>query len=737
MSEFVAETREMLDQIAEALVAWEVDPAGTGRLDEIFRFVHTVKGSCGFLDLPRIQALAHAAETALAGVRDGTRPADGVLVGTMLAIIDRIGVLVASLEDGKNATTDADDDDALLQALERRALVAGTGDPGQTPQTRSIRVAVPLLEAMMNQVSDLVLVRNELARALRPVEDRQIDERFARLTSIVGELRDSVTRTRMQPIDRLFATLPRLVRDTARESGKSVTLEIVGHDVEIDREMVEAIRDPLIHMVRNAIDHGIERPIERAAIGKAEHGHLKIVAQQSGNQVIIAIEDDGRGIDASALLKRAVASKRVEETRAAAMTDAEAIELVFQPGLSTAAAVSTVSGRGVGMDIVRANVERLGGSVALANRPGKGLTITVRAPLTLSIVNALVVRAGGRSFAIPRASIEEVVALDRGHARLCQVGGGLLAIVRDRAIPAFSLGTLLEFEASAPRLAVVIETPGNGRYALGIDEVGNHEELVVRPMASQIASAGVYAGQTLGDDGLPLALLDPIGLAARGGLARTSGAPAVPEVPAVASASVIVATSLDGRRVALRTALVERAIETQRLDWTEVDGKRFVNVDGRHAPAVAQGQLPDVAQVFTLMLCDGCRRVAYAVQAVQDLIALPELVAVGTDGVEGLFQHDGVPVLLLEGLALFAHASSPGGQRPVAALALDSTPWARALLAPLVAAAGYEVRFGSGEGADLVLSAEGEDVVSPAGRAGRYDAEAIKALLARTNRRAA
>ena len=241
-AEFVSETRETLERIAGALIAWELRPEDSVQLDEIFRFVHTVKGSCGFLDLPRIEALAHAAETALATVRSGVRSADGAMVATMLAIIDRLGVLVNALEDADMVLPSIDHDAALIAALKTGRAIAATADQEQAGRSRTVRIGVPLLEAMMNQVSELVLVRNELARALRNSDHSDLHASFERLGGIVGELRESVTQTRMQPIDRLFATLPRLVRDTARDCNKPVTLEITGQDVEIDREMVEAIR---------------------------------------------------------------------------------------------------------------------------------------------------------------------------------------------------------------------------------------------------------------------------------------------------------------------------------------------------------------------------------------------------------------------------------------------------------------------------------------------------------------
>lgn len=717
--EFVSETRETLERVSEALVAWEAQPSDSARLDEIFRFVHTVKGSCGFLDLPRIEALAHAAEAALAGVRDGTRTADASLVGTMLSIIDRIATLVAALDvEAEIDLPELAGDLALIDALDRRITLDDPATPFAAPQARTVRIGVPLLESMMNQVSELVLVRNELARSVRGHDDRELAARFERLGGIVAELRDSVTRTRMQPIDRLFATLPRLVRDTARECGKLVTLDLGGQDVEIDREMVESIRDPLLHIVRNAIDHGIEAPMDRVRLGKPEVGTIRIAALQSGNQVSIEISDDGRGIDTSRLIEKAIAAKIIDPARAASLDLAAATALMFEPGLSTANAVTHVSGRGVGMDVVRANVERLGGNVVLANRPGTGLTITLKAPLTLSIVNALIVVAGGQRFAIPRGAIEEVVPLRVGAARLDDVGGGKVAVVRGVAHPAFVLASLLDIGVATPLLVVMVTTPSGGRFALGVDSVADHEELVVRPMAPQLASHGIFAGQSLGDDGQPIVVLDPTGLAQLSGLQRTGLDTLVSrtEPPDAPAPSVLVATAFDGRKVAVRAALIERLIETDERDWTDIEGKRFVSVDGRYLAAPAQGELPGQRAIPALVLNDGTRRVVLGVIAVHDLIPMPQAVPVGTHAVEGLLQIGGEAILLIDVFALFDFATVMIPRRRVAVLALESTPWAQAMLAPLVAAAGYDVRFCTGHDADadLIIHLDGDEVSSSA-----------------------
>ena len=648
-SDFVTETRDMLEHVTEALIAWEGDPTDLSRLDQIFRFVHTVKGSCGFLGLPRIEAIAHAAETALSGVRDKSRVPDEDMVAALIAIIDRIALLVGALESGETDLPEQASDALLVASLDRRIAAVDGFEAAAVRQQRSVRIAVPLLEGMMNQVSELVLVRNEMARGIGSFDNVELTAAFERLGGIVGELRDSVTRARMQPIERLFATLPRLVRDTARECGKDVKLELSGQGVEIDREMVESIRDPLIHIVRNAIDHGVEAREQRIAAGKPTTSVLRISAVQSGNQVSIEISDDGRGIDIAKLVRRALAANILDSARAEALDAAQSAMLVFEPGISTADRVTTMSGRGVGMDVVRANVERLGGRVALANRPGQGLTVTLQAPLTLSIVNALLVAAGGQVFGLPQGAIEEVLSIRQLGVRIEPIGGGLVAVVRGMVFPAYSLSALLGGEMGTPAFLVMLTLSSGSRFALAVDAVLDHEELVVRPMSPQIAAIGLFAGQSLGHEGRPIIVLDPAGLAASAGVVR-SAAHELPVQPKaiVRGPSIVIATALDGQRICVRTAIVERLIDTDRRDWTEIDGQRFVLIAGQHVEAIGEGTLPDAGYVPALLLRSETERRLLPVAAVHDLGELGEVTPVARLGVEGLARIGDESLLLLD-----------------------------------------------------------------------------------------
>jgi two-component system chemotaxis sensor kinase CheA len=424
LQEFIAETRETLDALAGEIVAWEADPADRARLDSIFRFVHTVKGSCGFLDLPRLARLSHAAEDVLQSVRSGERAADPALVNAVLAIVDRIGEIVEAIDAG--AALDDSAEDLLLAALEGKAQTGPASElaPVVVPITsaprapaRSIRLSVDLLDRMMNGVSEMVLARNELARRLRDSGDTTLETAVDRLSMTVAELRDTVTRTRMQTIDSLFSALPRLVRDTAAALGKKVSLSIDGADVELDREMIELLRDPLVHIVRNAIDHGIEAPEARRGAGKPEAGRLAIVARQSGNRIIVEVADDGQGIDTAKLLAKRIAQEPARAAELGALDQRARLNLIFEPGLSTRDEATTTSGRGVGMDVVRTNVEQIGGSIRLDNVAGRGLTTTIEVPLTLAILSAIIIEAGDQHYAVPRQAIEEIVAVGSDAVR--------------------------------------------------------------------------------------------------------------------------------------------------------------------------------------------------------------------------------------------------------------------------------------------------------------------------------
>jgi two-component system, chemotaxis family, sensor kinase CheA len=729
IADFVAECREMLEALGGEIVAWEAQPDDRARLDSIFRFVHTVKGNCGFFEFPRLEALSHAAEDALADVRAGRRQADGALVSAVLAIIDRIGEMIAAIE--ANQDMPAGDDSALIDALAPGAegptapLVAAMAEGRTASAPRTIRLSVELLDRVMSTVSDMVLARNELARRLRESEhDVPVDGAFERLSSIIAEMRDAITRTRMQRIENLFVGLPRMVRDLSAELGKQVLIDIEGGDVELDREMIEMIRDPLTHIIRNAVDHGIEKPADRLKAGKREIGILSVAARQSGNQILIDIHDDGRGIDGRKLVEKAIGAGLVDKADAAQLSPREQLALIFEAGLSTAKQVTAISGRGVGMDVVRSNVERIGGIVEVDSKLGEGTRMTLRVPLTLTIIPALTVSIAGQHFAIPRSAIEEIVRANGESVVLEHIGGAGVATIRGRRVPEVSLADILGLESGIDekdRTLVVLRPSGGDVYALSVDRIHDHEELVVKPAAPAVMATGLYAGTTLADDGSPILLFDPAGLAQVGGikLEAQERAARIAEGPssAVAKATaVLLFRGLDGGRRAIRLAVVDRIEELPVSAVTEAAGQLRVQVGEAILPlgGVTAGELGD-NKVRLFRLNDGQHEIGYAFREVLDFAAIEhDIIHAERPGeISGVSLINGEPAELVDAHWLFANHVGPAARaigQLVCRLPSDDL-WMQNMLRPIIEAAGYRVVGEEHVGAaDLVIASQGEQV---------------------------
>lgn len=728
LQEFIAETRETAEALAGEIVAWEAAPGDRARLDGIFRFVHTVKGSCGFLDLPRLERLAHAAEDALSDVRDGRRVPDRAMVNAVLAIVDRISEIVEAMDSG--APLDDGGEDLLIAALDPQAAPAAesvapvpASPVAARAPMRSVRLGVDLLDRMMSGMSDMVLARNELARRMRAGEvDPAAEAALERLSSTVADMRETVTRTRMQKIDALFSALPRLVRDTAGPLGKRVALSIEGSDVELDREMIEVMRDPLVHIIRNAIDHGIEDAAGRRAAGKPETGRLEVAARQAGNQIVVEVSDDGRGIDADRVIAKLAARGR-DEAALRRLPERERLALIFEPGLSTKDEVSAVSGRGVGMDVVRAAIDGIGGRIDLDNLPGRGLRIAIHVPLTLSILPTIVVGLGDQRFAIPRGVIEEIVSASAQGVRIDRVGGRPLAVVRDRRLPVVPLGALLGIPGAAAEPAMlVIANIGTGVFVLGVDDVLDHEELVIKPAAPAVMAAGVYAGQTLPDSGRPMLLIDCAGVAACAGLsfrrAIEAAAAADQAAPEEAGLTALTFRDLDGVRRALPLAAVDRIETVEAHQVHHAAGRLRLAIEGALVPLAALGALPS-ARFAALRLRDGATEVAYAIAEASDIVALPaDLAPPATPGaVAGVALLGDEPVELLDPLWLFADLSRPADadRRPLCLLGEDMGDWMATFLAPMLRGAGWRVaaRAAAGERPDLVITLDSGEVPAP------------------------
>ena len=730
IADFVAECREMLEALGGEIVAWEAEPDDRSRLDSIFRFVHTVKGNCGFFEFPRLEALSHAAEDALADVRAGRREADGPLVSAVLAIIDRIGEMIAAIEAGEEFP--AGDDSALIAALAPgaegpatpvAAPLDGQGKVASAPRT--IRLSVELLDRVMSTVSDMVLARNELARRLRESPtDVPVDGAFERLSSIIAEMRDAITRTRMQRIENLFVGLPRMVRDLSAELGKQVLVDIEGGDVELDREMIEMIRDPLTHIIRNAVDHGIELPADRLKAGKREIGILAVSARQSGNQILIDIHDDGRGVDGKKLVEKAVSAGIIDKAEAANLTEREQLALIFEAGLSTASQVTAISGRGVGMDVVRSNIERIGGIVEVDSKLGEGTRMTLRVPLTLTIIPALTVSIAGQHFAIPRSAIEEIVRANGESVTLERLGGAGVATIRGRRVPQVSLAEILGLDgevAESERTLIVLRLSGGDVYALSVDRIHDHEELVVKPAAPAVMATGLYAGTTLADDGSPILLFDAGGLAQVGGVRiesqeRASRIVEGPTSEVSKSTAVLLFRGLDGGRRALRLAVVDRIEEIAASAIKNAAGHLRVQLGEAILPLAGVCNDLGDGKVRLFRLNDGNREIGYAFAEVLDFATIDNDVihAERPGEVSGVSLINGEPAEIVDAHWLFANhvgAASKPAEALVCRLPTDD-PWMQNMLRPIVEAAGYRVVGEGDEPADLVIAAQGSDVTT-------------------------
>jgi len=727
--EFIAETRETLEILAGQLVQWEKDPSDKSLIDSAFRFVHTVKGSCGFLDLPRLLRLSHAAEELLSHARDEQIVVSSDMVTAVLAVIDRISELTEALESGEPVfDNDATLIDAMLAFLPDKGTPAipaaairqlHQDEPGEAideaasaSKTRTVRVSLTLLDKLMNGISDLVLARNEVSRQLRRVgSDNEIDQAFGRLSSTVAEMRDAIGMMRMQHIDRLFSTLPRLLRDICIELGKQIELTVEGSEVEVDREMVEALRDPLTHILRNAADHGIEDPEQRRSVGKDPVGHIRVVARQSGNQILIEISDDGRGIDVEKLGQRAIARKLLTSSQWQNMPERAKLETIFAPGLSTAEAVTSISGRGVGMDVVRTNMHAIGGSIDLENNEGQGLKITLRLPLTLSIIAGLSLRAGGQIYGISRSAVVEIVSVTNRSVEIEEIGGMPVAKVRGERLAYAKLETILgvaEMEDSQSARSLVIIKPAVGAtFALDVEAVVDNEELVVKPGAPLIMATGLYAGTSLPDNGKPMLLLDASGLAAEIGveqdlleMANRNQVTDAEQNKQDADSGLLFQT-LDGTVQAIRLAVVDRIEDVDGSAFHQVGGRLCVSVEQVLYDAKGLKTLPDAGATFKMLrLSDGSTSVFLAVADVIDIFALDREIAPSLlpEVYEGIVHVDGKPVEVLNSYSFFE--ARPGenpigiSQRPLCFVdASCDDGWAHNILAPLLSASGYEVSF--------------------------------------------
>jgi len=557
VSEFLIESHENLGRMEHELLALETTPSDPATLASIFRTVHTIKGTCGFLGFTKLEKVAHVGENLLSLLRDEELEYSRAIAEGLLAMVDVIKDMLARIEASKS---DGNDDHApliaRLSSLARGETPAPpvpvpvpvpVPDPVPVPtpaapsiSESSVRVDVALLDKLMNLVGELVLARNQVLQFAGSQTSSTFLATVQRLNLITTDLQEGVMKTRMQPIGNIFAKFPRMVRDLASACGKDIRLDMDGEETELDRTLIEAIKDPLTHLVRNAVDHGVEDPVTRRSRGKPTQAVLSLRAYHAGGQVNIEITDDGNGIDCEKIRDKAVARGILSPQQARRAGERELIGLIFAPGFSTAAQVTSVSGRGVGMDVVKTNIERIGGTVDVETAPGKGTTFRVKIPLTLAIIPALIVACSGERYAIPQISLLELVRFEAEQVATAveYVHGAPVYRLRGRLLPLIDLRSVLGDGARADDSAIniVVLSADDQLFGLIVDEIHDTADIVVKPLGAHLKGISAFAGATIMGDGAVALIIDVLGVAkAAGAIGERRGAVPTEVVPTVSS----------------------------------------------------------------------------------------------------------------------------------------------------------------------------------------------------------
>jgi two-component system chemotaxis sensor kinase CheA len=729
--EFIIESQEGLDRMERCLTDLEKQPQDTGLLADIFRSVHTIKGTTGFLGFKRLEKLAHAGENLLGLLRDGKITAEPTIITCLLHLMDGLRnilkvieaegnegegqdtELIARLDElstpvqsntvAKQATvkqavavpeqtlapapataTVAPPPPAAPPTLPETASKTAPAPPIQTapaiampkaiggPETdghvrapgtaaseSTLRVDVTLLNRMMNLVGELVLTRNQVLQAT--AADPNMTMLSRRLDMVTADLRESVMKARMQPVSNIFNKMPRIVRDLSQTLGRKVRLEMEGQETELDKSLLEAIKDPLTHAVRNSLDHGIEPPDVRQNAGKNPEGVLKLRAVQEGSHVLVEVIDDGAGMAVDKIRTKAIEKGLLSPERASHLGERELMQLVFLPGFSTAAQITNVSGRGVGMDVVRTNVEKIGGKVEVDSRAGKGTTLRMRIPLTLAIIPALIVRSVNQSFALPQGSLSELVHVPPSQAATTieWIENSPLYRLRGKLLPLIFLDRLLKpggetIDVSQRDNFIAVLDADGRQYGLVVDSLADPEEIVVKPLSAVLKTIGIFSGATVLGNGDLALILDPGSIAMKSGVSLSEK-----EEKAHAAEG----HSTEEAEKNLEYLLVEAAqrqaavplgdvlrIEQLPLKRIEYIGYRPVlNFEGQLLPiedaggvlAAAEGN-PE-AQVIVVVCREGNRHVGIAVSHVLDVAAGSDLFEAGTNqktgGVTLLKEH--------------------------------------------------------------------------------------------------
>ncbi|MCY1030866.1 chemotaxis protein CheA [Corallococcus sp. BB11-1] len=637
MREFLLESREHVQSIEATVLELEAQPGSQALLAQLFRSLHTVKGTCGFLGFTRLEGLMHSAEELLGLARDKRFALDRERVSTLLALADAARGALEHIE--ATGMEPAVDHSALLARLAGAAAAAVPLEapeappiPGVLPWRGSatgvdskLRVDVALLDRLMNLMGELVLARNRILQcATGPTPGADLATASQRLDVVTTQVQQVVMKTRLQPVGQVWNRFPRLVRELAHGCGKQVRLQLQGADTELDKTLVEALHDPLTHLLRNAVDHGVETPEQRRQRGKPPVGCVTLSASHEGGLVHLGMSDDGAGIDVQRVRQVAVQRGLLTSDQAARLSDADALLLIFMPGFSTAERVTSLSGRGVGMDVVRTQVERIGGTVEVHSRQGQGTTFTLKIPLTLAIIPALLVTCRGDRYALPQASLREVVWLEPAQARrdITRLQDASVLRLRGELLPLVVLASELGVGPAAPDLdggaTLVVLQAGERTFGLWVDAIHDTEEIVVKPLWKHLKGLSCYAGATVLGDGRVALILDAMGLGRRVGAVSEAPTQLVPEAaPPMAPAPedprervLLCRTGAEGR-VAIPLSRVARLEE---LPLTEVEhlsgGMELARYHGQLLPLVRVASVLEGGASATARLSQGLRHAA-------------------------------------------------------------------------------------------------------------------------------
>jgi len=717
IKEFLVESYENLDLLDRAMVELEKDPRHKPSLDNVFRTIHTVKGTCGFIAFSRLEKLTHTGENLLSRIREGKLPLTSDRTSGLLAMVDAIRAALAVIESTMQEPQESYD--ALIQQLiglteptaaapapapapapavtpapapkksaaprrEPSAVAAPKAVPkpssvpvaapaAPAPESAPVEVAVPptsaknapeaaapkgfgnlsestirvdvdVLDKLMNLVGELVLARNQILQFSDTKADKTFLNACQRLNLITTEIQGSFMKTRMQPIENVFGRFPRIIRDLTTELGKKIRLEIIGAETELDRTIIEAIKDPLTHIIRNSVDHGVETPEKRIAAGKAAEGVLKLRAYHEGGQVNIEIADDGAGLNVERLKQKAVDKGLITTEQAERMSEREAFNLIFLPGFSTAEKITNVSGRGVGMDVVRTNIGKIGGSVDVHSVLGAGTTLKIKIPLTLAIIPALVVTSAGDRFAIPQVSLLELVRLDGERARkgIELVHGAPVYRLREKLLPLCYLDRELKIqhEGGAARGAkegviniVVLQADGR-QFGLVVDAINDTEEIVVKPLGKHLKELDCFAGATIMGDGQVALILDVLALAQRAKVISEIHDQALtddkkPKSEAGGNQSLLLLDGAGGGRLAIPLSLVARLERVLVSQVEKAANRSVVQYRGKIMPLIhladylpgGTGAAPDSTEpMHVVVYSEQGRSIGLVVEHISDIV---------------------------------------------------------------------------------------------------------------------